>query len=124
MPDPASDFFFTDSFRGSLPSFCPAAIVNVDEAEIATPPKEGVYVKSMYLEGGGWDFANGCLCEPEPMELIVPMPILHFKPTEGKRKARAPLAVQLSLLSAVKARAPSRPRLGATVTILLAQGAR
>ena len=31
------------------------------------------------LQGGGWDFEAGCLTEPEPMELIVPMPILLFK---------------------------------------------
>ena len=29
---------------------------------------------------------NGCLVEPEPMELIVPMPIIHFKPIENKKK--------------------------------------
>jgi len=62
------------------------SIVNLDEKEIQQQPKEGVYIKNMYLEGGGWDFENGCLCEPEPMELIVPMPIVHFKPAEGKKK--------------------------------------
>jgi dynein heavy chain len=45
-----------------------------------------VYVKGMYLEGAGWDPEAGCLVEPEPMELIVPMPIMHFKPVENKRK--------------------------------------
>ena len=63
------------------------AVVNTDEADIAAGPKEGVYVKGMFLEGAGWDHAAGCLAEPEPMELIVSMPIIHFKPTESKRKA-------------------------------------
>ncbi|KAG1668463.1 hypothetical protein FOA52_005236 [Chlamydomonas sp. UWO 241] len=61
-------------------------IVNLDEREIQGQPKEGVYVKGCFLEGAGWDFENSCLCEPEPMELIVPMPILHFKPVENKKR--------------------------------------
>ena len=43
-------------------------------------PDEGVYVKDMYLEGAGWDMDNLCLCEPNPMELVVDMPIVHFRP--------------------------------------------
>ena len=64
------------------------SIVNLDEKEIMQPPKEGVYVKGTFLEGAGWDFENGCLCEPEPMELIVPMPIMLFKPVENKKKSQ------------------------------------
>ncbi|KAF5831208.1 dynein-1-beta heavy chain, flagellar inner arm I1 complex [Dunaliella salina] len=55
-------------------------IINLDEAEITAPPREGVY-------GGGWDFEAGCLTEPEPMELIVPMPIILFKPVENKKRS-------------------------------------
>ena len=62
------------------------SIITSDEAEITQPPKDGVFVKGMFLEGAGWDFENGCLMEPDPMELIVPMPIIHFKPTEVKKK--------------------------------------
>ena len=40
----------------------------------------------MFLEGAGWDYENGCLCEPEPMELIVPMPIVLFKPVENRKR--------------------------------------
>lgn len=54
-------------------------IINLDEGEITAPPREGVYIKGLFLEGGGWDFEAGCLCEPEPMELIVPMPLILFK---------------------------------------------
>lgn len=64
------------------------SIINLDEKEILHPPKEGVYIKGMFLEGGGWDFENGCLCEPEPMELIVHMPILLFKPVENKKRSQ------------------------------------
>jgi dynein heavy chain len=64
------------------------SIINLEEKEITQPPKEGVYIKGMFLEGGGWDFENGCLTEPEPMELIVSMPILHFKPSDSKKKSQ------------------------------------
>nr|PNR35709.1 hypothetical protein PHYPA_021559 [Physcomitrium patens] len=57
-----------------------------DEMDISEPPKEGIYVKGLFLEGAGWDPANDCLTEPRPMELIVPMPILLFKPTVAKKK--------------------------------------
>lgn len=63
------------------------SVVNLNESEIAQPPKDGVYIKGIFLEGAGWDFDNGCLTEPEPQELIVSMPILHFKPVENKKKS-------------------------------------
>ena len=40
----------------------------------------------MYLEGAGWNIDDQCLCEPNPMELIVNMPIVHFRPAEPKKK--------------------------------------
>lgn len=43
-------------------------------------------LQGMFLEGAGWDSNQGCLCEPDPMELIVPMPIMLFKPVENKKK--------------------------------------
>ncbi len=63
------------------------SVINLDEREIGAPPKEGVYVKGLFLEGAGWDVENGCLCEPNPMELIVPMPILLFRPVENKKRS-------------------------------------
>lgn len=61
-------------------------IINLTESEITTPPKEGVYVTGIFLEGAGWDFESDCLQEPEPMELHVRLPIIHFKPTESRKK--------------------------------------
>jgi dynein heavy chain len=63
------------------------AIVNALEADIAGPPKEGVYVRGLSLEGAGWDYDGACLCEPNPMELVVPMPIVLFKPVEARKNA-------------------------------------
>ncbi len=45
-------------------------------------------LQGMFLEGAGWDFEEGCLCEPNPMELIVPMPVFLFKPVENKKKSQ------------------------------------
>ena len=53
-----------------------------------TLPQDGAYVKGLFLEGAGWNWEHGCLCEPEPMELIYPMPIIHFKPVENKKAAK------------------------------------
>lgn len=46
----------------------------------------GVYVRGMFLEGAGWLRKNQCLCEPLPMELVSPMPVIHFKPVEQLKK--------------------------------------
>ncbi|KAI5057584.1 hypothetical protein GOP47_0027599 [Adiantum capillus-veneris] len=62
------------------------SIVNRDEADINEPAKDGIFVKGLFLEGAGWDKDNECLKEPQPMELIVPMPIMHFKPMVSKKK--------------------------------------
>ncbi|CAM9180031.1 unnamed protein product [Ectocarpus fasciculatus] len=58
-----------------------------DVNDIATHPKEGVYITGLYVEGACWNFGQGFLEEPKPMELVSNMPIMHFKPVEGKRKA-------------------------------------
>eukprot|EP00884_Botryococcus_braunii_P014223 jgi/Botrbrau1/22801/Bobra.0132s0126.1 len=61
------------------------SVVNVPERDILEPAKEGVYVKGIFLDGAGWDHDNGCLCEPKPMQLVVAMPILLFRPTAEKQ---------------------------------------
>jgi len=61
-------------------------IVNQQEKDILQGPKEGVYIKGLFLEGAGWNHDHGVLAEPSPMELVVPMPILHLKPVESKKK--------------------------------------
>ncbi|KAJ7527535.1 hypothetical protein O6H91_16G059900 [Diphasiastrum complanatum] len=60
--------------------------MNKEENDIMEPPTDGIYVKGLYLEGAGWDKENECLMEPKPLELIVPMPIIHFKPAVSKKK--------------------------------------
>jgi dynein heavy chain len=60
--------------------------VSGDKTSILGAPKDGVYVSGISLEGATWNFTGGYLEESRPMELISAMPIIHFKPVEGKRR--------------------------------------
>jgi len=62
-------------------------VMSSNESNIAMRPKEGAYIRGLYLEGARWDVENGCLAEPYPMELVCPMPIIHFKPVEQRKKS-------------------------------------
>lgn len=64
-------------------------VINLDESEVTTPPKEGVYLKGLYLEGAGWDTDTDSLMEPDPMELVTEIPLLHMKPTENKKAGKS-----------------------------------
>ncbi|XP_017966438.1 dynein heavy chain 2, axonemal-like [Drosophila navojoa] len=46
----------------------------------------GAYVHNLYLEGAGWLRKNQCLQDALPMELICPLPVIHFKPVENLKK--------------------------------------
>lgn len=61
-------------------------LTSADKSSVTSYPKDGVYVYGLYVEGATWNFPGGFLEESRPMELISTMPILHFKPVEGKRK--------------------------------------
>ena len=93
------------------------SIINLDESEITQQPKEGVYVKGIFLEGAGWDYENACLTEPEPQELIVSMPIIHFKPVEGKKKSARGLYSSPLYLYPVRTGSRERPSFMITVDL-------
>nr|XP_039250408.1 dynein heavy chain 2, axonemal-like [Styela clava] len=59
----------------------------VDDNHITGPPKDGVWIKGLFLEGAGWDKKAACLVEAAPMQLTCPLPTIHFKPTEAKKKS-------------------------------------
>ncbi|XP_017886409.1 dynein heavy chain 2, axonemal [Ceratina calcarata] len=61
-------------------------VFTIDESAIIEPPVDGVYVRSVYLEGAGWDKKNSVLVEPAPMELVCNMPVIHFRPAEQFKK--------------------------------------
>ena len=54
----------------------------IDDVNIAEAPKEGAYVKGLYMEGAGWNKKASCLVESEPMQLVTAMPTILFKPVE------------------------------------------
>lgn len=50
------------------------------------PLQDGVFVRGLYLEGAGWDKNNSCLVEAKPMQMVCPIPTIHFKPVENRKK--------------------------------------
>lgn len=64
--------------------------------------QDGVWIKGLFLEGAGWDKKASCLVEANPMQLVCPMPTIHFKPVETKRRSnKGKLAHEPTLLPAV-----------------------
>eukprot|EP01083_Nonionella_stella_P177342 623003_1 len=64
---------------------------NVDDLNgenITAHPKEGAYIAGLYLEGAGWNHADGCLTNPIAMKLNTQMPVIHFKPIEKNTKKK------------------------------------
>ncbi|XP_055836500.1 dynein axonemal heavy chain 2 isoform X2 [Episyrphus balteatus] len=58
-----------------------------DEAAVSRMvPSEGVCIRGLFLEGAGWNRKARCLQDPQPMELVCPMPVIHFKPVENTKK--------------------------------------
>ncbi|KAK3546101.1 hypothetical protein QTP70_022875 [Hemibagrus guttatus] len=61
-------------------------VSTVDDNNLLFPPKDGVFIRGLYLEGAGWDKKNSCLVEAEPMQLVCPIPTIHFRPVENRKK--------------------------------------
>ncbi|KAL8445205.1 hypothetical protein Emed_005763 [Eimeria media] len=66
-------------------SFEFSALATYDENAAPAPPRDGAYVKRLYLEGASWNLEGMCLKEPEPMQLVHEMPVVHLKPVARKR---------------------------------------
>ncbi|KAM8794253.1 dynein axonemal heavy chain 2 [Eudromia elegans] len=67
------------------------SVATVDDSNLVYAPKEGAWVQGLLLEGAGWDRRAGCLVEAEPLERAAPLPCVHFRPVEARRKgAREP----------------------------------
>lgn len=74
--------------------------MTVDENQVVERPESGVYVKGTFLEGAGWDKKGACLIEPQPMQLVCPMPLIHFKPMEMlKKRVRGGWNARLSMMN-------------------------
>ncbi|KAG5261299.1 hypothetical protein AALO_G00302350 [Alosa alosa] len=61
-------------------------VSTVDDNNLLYPPKDGVFIRGLFLEGAGWDKKNSCLVEAKPMQLVCPMPTIHFRPVENRKK--------------------------------------
>ncbi|KAL8275155.1 hypothetical protein Esti_000905 [Eimeria stiedai] len=66
-------------------SFEFSTLTTYDENAAPSPPRDGAYVKRLYLEGASWNLEGMCLNEPVPMQLVQEMPIVHLKPVARKR---------------------------------------
>ena len=96
-------------------------VVNLDEKDIVQAPKEGAYIRGLWLEGAGWNYEQSCLCEPEQMELVYSMPIIQFKPVEARAR-RSGRGVYQCPLYMYPLRTGSRERPSFMITVDLKSG--
>ena len=62
-------------------------MTSAEKTSITAHPRDGIYASGIFIEGATWNYPAGVMEESRPMELLSVMPIIHFKPVEGKRKA-------------------------------------
>lgn len=53
-------------------------VLKIGSEECKKPPKEGVYVHGLYLDGAGWDRKTSRLIESTNKVLYVLMPVVHI----------------------------------------------
>ena len=46
--------------------------------DVTGPPKEGVYIYGLFLDGAGWSKKDSCLCEQQAKVRYVGLPVLHL----------------------------------------------
>ena len=85
-------------------------------------PAEGQYIKGLFLEGAQWNRDDACLCEPEPMQLFAPMPIVHFKPIEARRERTRGIYKCPMYLYPVRTGTRERPSYMGVVDLKCAEG--
>eukprot|EP01107_Rhizomastix_libera_P003543 TRINITY_DN1618_c0_g1_i1.p1 TRINITY_DN1618_c0_g1~~TRINITY_DN1618_c0_g1_i1.p1 ORF type:complete len:3854 (-),score=1122.51 TRINITY_DN1618_c0_g1_i1:31-10566(-) len=91
--------------------------------EIKEYPSEGAYISGLLLEGASWDFAQGCLKDPNTLELECSMPIMYFKPVETKKKVlRDPATVYNCPAYLYQIREGTRERPSYMLTVELSSG--
>uniref|UniRef100_T1INB1 Dynein axonemal heavy chain 2 n=1 Tax=Strigamia maritima TaxID=126957 RepID=T1INB1_STRMM len=84
--------------------------VNIlDESLISEPLDDGVYIRSLILEGAGWERMNAHLVEASPMQLVTTMPVIIFRPIESKNKKSKGLFVCPTYIYPNRAGIPHRP---------------
>ena len=53
-------------------------VLKVGEDECKKPPKEGVFVHGLFMDGAGWDRKTSRLVEATNKVLYVLMPVIHI----------------------------------------------
>jgi dynein heavy chain len=53
-----------------------------EASEVTTPPKDGIFVYGLFIEGAKWNDKEEVLEEQKKSEMHSIMPIIHFLPKE------------------------------------------
>ncbi|ETV99156.1 hypothetical protein H310_08559 [Aphanomyces invadans] len=88
-----SGFFFTQAFlTGANQNFARRYTIPIDQiafdheamprSDYASGPKDGVYVRGLFLEGCRWNKVEAQLTESQPKVLFTSGPVLWFRPTK------------------------------------------
>jgi len=94
-----SGFFFPQAFlTGTKQNFARKYVLPIDTIsfdfsclkkspeEILDPPKDGCYIKGLYLEGCRWNWEQWVLDDSRPKELFVEMPVIWLLPVQNRKK--------------------------------------
>uniref|UniRef100_A0A672FP66 Dynein axonemal heavy chain 2 n=1 Tax=Salarias fasciatus TaxID=181472 RepID=A0A672FP66_SALFA len=96
-------------------------VSTVDDSDLLHPHTDGVFVRGLFLEGAAWDKQNSCLVEAERMQMVCPVPTIHFKPVEKRKKMAKSMYLCPCYYYPVRAGAAGRPSF--VVDIALESGA-
>jgi dynein heavy chain len=59
-----------------------------DLDRIREPPKNGIFIHGLYLEGASWDRKEGTLREPMPRQLTSPLPVIRLTYQQKENRGR------------------------------------
>eukprot|EP01061_Rhynchopus_euleeides_P039485 TRINITY_DN6779_c0_g1_i1.p1 TRINITY_DN6779_c0_g1~~TRINITY_DN6779_c0_g1_i1.p1 ORF type:complete len:591 (+),score=257.11 TRINITY_DN6779_c0_g1_i1:69-1775(+) len=65
-------------------------VLKMEKQEVEGPPKEGVYIYGLFLEGAGWDKIKQRLKDPLPKEPPRELPILFVTAIQGEDNRKVP----------------------------------